>query len=239
MDEFVEGLHKRWFALLGVILFVELLNPEVVSPAAAAYVSNFWFYEIFVSTGKLKLTKISLVTGFIADSWHRIAVMVLLAIQTIIATALIPLWLGPTKHFSASNPQTVQQQVIYYHWTLLSFVNLFTIVLIYASLALDPYGVDVDESAQKVATFLKKGLRFYVFASIHFGLDEGGQQAADRLKVRLEEEDIGLVIIDTSLANISPLVFDALELCDAFMVFGVSLRLRFYRGCVMIRVPSR
>ena len=80
--------------------------------------------------------------------------------------------------------------------------------------ALDPYHADVDESMKLIAELFKKKFRFYIFASVHFGLNEGGQQAADRLKVRLEEEDIGLLIIDTSQGvDVSPLVFDALELC--------------------------
>ena len=210
MGSFVKGLHKRWFALLAVCVFVEFISPGL-SEAALAYVLCLWFYELFVSTGRTRLGDIDLETGFIADTWHRATVIVLLLIEVIVGTALVSTELSQASYDVYFIPQ------------ILNFVSLITIVLMIVSDALDPYHADVDESMKLIAELFKKKFRFYIFASVHFGLNEGGQQAADRLKVRLEEEDIGLLIIDTSQGvDVSPLVFDALELCDAFMVFGVS-----------------
>ena len=150
-------------------------------------------YELFVSAGRLDVNKISIRTGIIANSWHRTAVVILVLILNILYTVTIPLELQ-----NASDQSKFSTQYLWlFDQTLALPILLFLLLIINISDGLDPYR-NVEESSRDIALYFQKGFRYYTFASIHFGLNEGAQQIADSLKVLLEEEEIGLVIIDTS-----------------------------------------
>ena len=184
------------------------------SAPASIYFNDMFIYELFVSTGRLDVNKISIRTGIISNSWHRTAAVILVLILNILYTAILPLELQNASDQSKFGPQYVS----YLSRTELPLL-LCLLQVIAISDRLDPYR-NVEESTRDIALYFQKGFRYYTFASIHFGLNEGAQQIADSLKVLLEEEEIGLVIIDTSRdEDISPLVFEALKQCDAFMIF--------------------
>ena len=103
-----------------------------------------------------------------------------------------------------------------------SLLPLGTFLLFAPSLFKDLNAQQTSHS-RELKRYFERGFERYLFASMRFGGPDSPKECAYKLRSKLEERNIGLVIIDVDIGDsITNAVFDGIEKCDGFVVFGTK-----------------
>lgn len=213
----VKYFYRNYVRLEQPKKLFENVSAVFTSIVAMHATSILGLYEAFVMTDLIIPAQIRLsdghFTGYIA---HTIGI-ILIAFATIVATISFAAIGWPANYQRKNSILTARCAFIVYF----SLLVPGTFCLFIPSLFKNVGAKKQTEAAALQKYFEENKFSKFLFASLRFGKDRYVEDCAKALREKLEENDIGLVIMNVELGeNITRAVFEGIDRCEGFVAFG-------------------